>query len=399
MRRALLTALLVSVLGAVVLADYKDTYRKAIQARNRGRWEEVARYMAEAINEQPKDTGERIQISGMDFVPYIPNFYRGLALANTNDCVGAIRAWTTSESQGGIRYATGGDRNAFNKLRPSCEAVVNAANKGTPPPNTAKPPVTTGPDPATVNAAAQTAEGAIARAQDAERAVSQLSADALLNKVWSNEANLGNAEQRARDALAKATSELEAGRRESNLQRLRDAASLAATAAQGFDAVRTTAQTRRDELQRSAVAELKPLNELKPTGTGTGTSTGSTTATTAKVEPPAGATTKPGASTATPFTPPPALAASARLFFAARYEEAASSLARQRYDTGPAAAQAALLRAASQYSLYLIQGERDAQLLERARQSVAEVRRIAPMLQPDPRAFSPRFIAYFASVR
>jgi len=97
------------------------------------------------------------------------------------------------------------------------------------------------------------------------------------------------------------------------------------------------------------------------------------------------------------FTPPAELAAAARLLFSARYREAAASLARQRYSPGPAAGHAALLRAATQYSLYLVGGEREPSLLEQARQASAETRRLAPGLQPDPRAFSPRFLRFFAA--
>ena len=95
--------------------------------------------------------------------------------------------------------------------------------------------------------------------------------------------------------------------------------------------------------------------------------------------------------------PPAPLRAAAALVFTARYQDAVTRLATLKYPAGPAAGHAALLRAAAQYSLYLLGGERDERLLAQARQAVAETRRHTPNLRPDPSTFSPRFVQFFST--
>ena len=204
--------------------------------------------MREARAEEPRDTGERVNISGMDFVPYVPNYHLGLALYNLKDCVGALSAWQALEGQGGIRRVSGGERGVVAKFRKDCETRVATNVKPAPPEKPAPPDRPAGPDPAAVDAAAENASAAIARAQEAERTVAQLAGDELLTKVWRSEVGLGASEGRARDTLARSRNELEAGRRDSNIQRIQEAASIAATAAKEFAVVRQTAEGRRTQL-------------------------------------------------------------------------------------------------------------------------------------------------------
>src|SRR5688572_13771097 len=97
---AVLLGLLVG--AAPALADFKETYRKAIEAVDRKRWPEVARLMREAIAENPRE-GERIKLYGLRFEAYVPHFYLGLALLNAGDCEGAVKAFDASEAAGAIR--------------------------------------------------------------------------------------------------------------------------------------------------------------------------------------------------------------------------------------------------------------------------------------------------------
>lgn len=403
MRRPLATALLACMLAAAVHGDYKDAYRKGIQARNRGRWAEVARFMREAIAEESRETGERVNISGMDFEPYLPHYYLGLALYNAADCVGALASWQASDAQGTVRRLPEGAN--LLKHRKECETTVAASGRPVPPTGPAKPvldkpgpapptpsPVPSGPDPAAVSAAVQNAAAAIAKAEEAAKAVSSFETESILAPVWKTEAALGPADQNARNALNGARADLDAGRKDSNLQRLQQAAAVAASAAQLFENVRRAAGARRDELQRiAAETALRPLRP-EPPAAGPVTPTGN-----ANVAKPPDNVKPPPATPA--FTPPPALIGAARLFFSSRYQEASDSLGRLRFTSGPAAAHAALLRATTYYSLYLVGGEKDATLLEQARQQVLGCRRLGPGLQPDPQAFSPRFIAYFATAK
>jgi hypothetical protein len=390
--RACIIAVVCCTLAAVVYADYRDAFRRGVQGFRQSRWPVVIGAMKEALAERGDNPRERINISGFgDIVPYVPSFYLGVALYRTGDCSGALSAWNALEASG----IDPPDRGLYAKARKECEARVAAAKPSTPTPP-AKP---AGPDPAAVNAAAQTAEAAIGRAQDADSRLTSFANDSVLRLAWGSESNLGPAAQRARDTLGRARSELDAGRREPSLQRLQEAANLAAAATQAFDAVRQAAENRRAQL-----AVPPPIKEDKPAANPGTTATPpkpGPTVTPPRPEPPPPTTptTTPATPSAQPFTPPAPLAQAARLFFSARYQEAAASLSVLRYDSGLAAGHAALLRAATQYSLYLIGGEKDTKLVEQARQSIREVRRVAPALQPDPRAFSPRFVAFFNQTR
>ncbi|HEX6201032.1 MAG TPA: hypothetical protein VF150_12260, partial [Thermoanaerobaculia bacterium] len=68
------------------------------------------------------------------------------------------------------------------------------------------------------------------------------------------------------------------------------------------------------------------------------------------------------------------------------------------FDEPRARAHALLLRAAARFALYHADGGRDPALLEGARRDLQECHRADPALRPVPRAFSPRFRAFFDDV-
>jgi len=140
-------AALLGLLAASSLAraDYRETYRKAIEAVDRKRWPEVARLMREAIAENPRE-GERVKLYGLRFEAYVPHFYLGLALLNAGDCAGAVAAFDASEAAGAIRATP-----RYAELldgRKACAARV--ARAASPPPAPAREP---SPVPGTVAAA------------------------------------------------------------------------------------------------------------------------------------------------------------------------------------------------------------------------------------------------------
>jgi hypothetical protein len=100
--RATAVLLVLLLLPSLARADYRDTYRKGIEAVDRKRWPEVARLMREAIAENAKE-GDRIKLYGLRFETYLPHFYLGMALAESGDCEGAVRAFDASEATGAIR--------------------------------------------------------------------------------------------------------------------------------------------------------------------------------------------------------------------------------------------------------------------------------------------------------
>jgi len=133
MPRHLTAALLLLGLPALALADYKESYRKGIEAVDRKQWAAVAPLMREAIAENPKE-GEKVKLYGLRFETYLPHYYLGLALASTGDCDGALKAFAASEEQGAIR---GTPKHAeLLAGRKGCEAKIARA---APPPPTPSP--------------------------------------------------------------------------------------------------------------------------------------------------------------------------------------------------------------------------------------------------------------------
>jgi hypothetical protein len=89
---------------AVGTADYRDLYRKGIDAKNRKRWADAARLFQDALAVRGIDTGERINISGFGNIePYVPHYYLGLSLKNLDKCKDALQAFDLSEKDGAIQ--------------------------------------------------------------------------------------------------------------------------------------------------------------------------------------------------------------------------------------------------------------------------------------------------------
>jgi hypothetical protein len=83
-------------------ADYKDSFKRGIDAYDRKRWDEAVRYMREAVSGNPAE-GERIKLYGLRFEMYFPHFFLGAAFLNQGRCLEAVAEFKISESQGAIR--------------------------------------------------------------------------------------------------------------------------------------------------------------------------------------------------------------------------------------------------------------------------------------------------------
>lgn len=98
---------------------------------------------------------------------------------------------------------------------------------------------------------------------------------------------------------------------------------------------------------------------------------------------------------------PPKVDVRQRLFSAVksylhgRYDESLRVLGSVQL-AGPAAGEAALLRAANRHALYRIGGERDAKLRAQIERDLSEYRALRPGGKPDPRLFPPSFVALAA---
>ena len=357
MRRRLAIVLVALATATAAHADYKDSYRKGIEALDRKRWEDVVKHMREAIADNPNE-GERVKLYGLRFETYLPHFHLGAAYLNLGQCPEAQRAFETSQSQGAIR-----NHPKYAELVDGIKSCETQVAKATPVPATPSPKAPAGPDPAAVSAAAQAAESAVGHAEEAARETGALADDALLSPVWGREAGLGPAERRARESLASARTKLEVGRRSSDLVVLGEARDLAAQAREQLDGVRREAERRRDALRQAAAKT--------------------------PVSPSASPVARAAA------VPSPELLAGAEAFFGARYDEAIRYLERANGLRARAAAQRALLLAAARFARYRMGGEQDVAVRRQAAEDVAACRRADPSLVPDRAVFSPEFAAFF----
>ena len=358
---------------APVSADFRDSYRRAIQARNRQNWTEAATWVRRAIQEQPRESGDAINISGTQFEPYLPYFQLGLALYNRQDCVGALNAWTVSERAQAVlrsKYAE-----TFRKSRFDCEGRIARATDA--PPAQPAPAKVEAVLPVTPVNPAELAD-AIGKAEDAMRAVERiadavrsLAGDPLQKGDGLQQAALTAGQTRAQGFLAEARDALESGRANRDVRMLRTAATLAESAGQQFDLLRQAAEARRSQLQEQQRNTAPPVAPATPA--------------------------------AIPVTDAAAPAQDASLvalidaYMQGRYRDAVTVARQFRDVTGGMGAQAALFGAAAHYSLFLRGGERDRVERDQAIAYVRRARQLDPAMAPDVRIFSPRFAQFFRS--
>lgn len=246
--RALLALVALAVLPAApVWADYKQAYSEGIKALDTGKWAEVARLMRQAAAEQPRE-GERIKIYGMRFETYLPHFYLGQALAETNDCPGALRAFAASEAQGVVK--TTEHWGELQRLRNRCQLQQPAAE-----PTATRPAAPPTPD---LGGEIRRAEAELARATEVEKAVAALRRSAAA--VWQERPALGTRTDQATARLAAARVSLDKGRAGSAAD-LTQAARLAGEAAKELQAVRDEADARWTELQAAEAQRQGQLAE------------------------------------------------------------------------------------------------------------------------------------------
>ena len=83
---------------------YRNTYVRAIDAKDRKRWDQAAQLFQQSIELNATDTAERINISGFGhFEPYLPKYYLGVSLQNLGRCADAVKAFDDSERDGAVK--------------------------------------------------------------------------------------------------------------------------------------------------------------------------------------------------------------------------------------------------------------------------------------------------------
>jgi hypothetical protein len=87
-----------------IAGNYKDTYKKAIEAKNQKHWQQAEELFQTALKQNGSESTEKINISGFGNVePYVPKYYLGIVLKNLNNCPAALKQWEESEHDNAIQ--------------------------------------------------------------------------------------------------------------------------------------------------------------------------------------------------------------------------------------------------------------------------------------------------------
>jgi hypothetical protein len=397
-KRSFLFALVLALGWASGLrADFRESFKKGIEAVDRKEWSDVARWMRQAAAEQPQE-GESVKIYGVRFEPYLPHFYLGLALFQSGDCEGALEQWQLSESQKAVQSTS--RYKLLVQNRDTCRQRI-AAKKPNP------PPTPSGPDPAAAAQAAREAEAREAarrkqeqeaetnRIREAEARRKQQEQEAETTRAREAEARRKQQEQEAAEAarIAEANRQAEINREQAARQEATKSLQRTAADAQKIFARASASSSPDPELarRRNALKDLlrkagtagdtTPLTDLTRLRDGITSSASTLETALLKAEGNSG--------------PPAELRAATRAFLRADFQEIVRTLGASSFQDRKATLASHLLLAAARYSLYLQGGEKDAVLRTQAVEDVRACRRLDAKIQPDGKLFSPRFTEFF----
>jgi hypothetical protein len=125
-------------------ADYPESFKAGIRAKDFHQWPAVVSAMRQAIALQPRATGENVRIYGNYVAPYIPHYFLGLGLFRQGDWSGAARAFREAQAQGTVRGLYRARMEFFQEV---CSRHLEGSRQTVaPPPSVSSRPVR--PDPA-----------------------------------------------------------------------------------------------------------------------------------------------------------------------------------------------------------------------------------------------------------
>lgn len=414
-------------LPTLAFADYKSDYREGLIAAERQEWVRVEQWMGRAIAARPQpDANDKVRVQGARSVPYLPQFYLGLAAFSQKDCAAALQYLEAPSLVTALRGLREAERQAL--MVRSCRARLSAtaaspASAATPTSAApaAPPPTAPGWDAARASQVAQRIaqlEARLARARsalaDAALAAARPNFERRLDPAAAQlqraRAALGAAQQR-RDPAALDAVERDVAALDAAAQKLAGEVAAAVERGRGTSLADARSALERSLLQGDArLASLSDRSTREAQALADALQRGRSrlAASDAAVLHQAGAEVEAALRALDTARARGALAAqlSARLqplveaYLGGDFVRAASWNDEEALRAAPGAhAEALLLRAASRYELYVLGGEADLAQFERIRADVRAARQLAPTLAPSERAYSPRFRALFASTR
>lgn len=395
---ALLLALAAALLPVAARADYKEAYKRGLDAIQQKHWEDATRELRAAIAERPEAAG--LMGAGL-FRRYTPHYFLGVALSELGDCRAAVDAFDTAERQGKL---TRDDTTDLQKRRQACKQKVAAIGE------------------ATGGAQREIDAAAAAAAQ-----VASVQSTPLMKGVWAEGSpSLESRQQAANGHLASARSALEKAQAAGSREGAEEATKLAQQARRELEALLADAGTRRAgaqaELERAqqelkkaldaarkelafATKTLDPLpasvaqRATKLQEAVASAAAVDATTTIAEMHKRQDALTRGVRDLRGAMKPPPdGLQKAASAYFGGDYAGTLAALAPLPTNDPRVAAHACLLRAAALHAIHESQPADDPRGLDSARDEIRRCQALPHPVQPTVDAFSPSFRALWQEV-
>jgi hypothetical protein len=406
-------------------ADYKRDYGSGVQDYNKGDYADAIKSLQKAIDEESK-AQEQVRIYGMRYEPYLPYFYLGNAKFKNGDCAGALAAWKESMAQGIIQK-----QDQFSELQANmaqCESMK-----------------------VDVSRIAKSAEDAIGGLEDNINLFAKLESEKLLSSEWSSRWQPQLA--KARDTAQSLKAQLKTAVDNTDEAAIKAIQSEAQGAASALADTQGLAVARIDSIRQSQAADAKKqlsdarqalvqaisagksldfkqgseqmasLQEQMTTLLSQGASAVENASTSASAYrelaqninnvsrryalaeqdwqnqqrlAQAAAENEAAAKAAAARRIPPAkLKQVAEAYFTGNYQSAVELSNPDALEEDRAKIQALLFRAAANYKLYILSGEKNVQARQRSEDDIRSIKRLDKNFTPYIAAFSPKFLELF----
>lgn len=406
-------------------ADYKRDYGSGVQDYNKGDYADAIESLQKAIDEESK-AQDKVRIYGMRYEPYLPYFYLGQAKFKSGDCAGALAAFRESIAQGVVKQLE-----QFSELQASmaqCESTK-----------------------VDVSRIAKSAEDAIGVLEDNIDLFGKLENEQLLSSEWSSrwQPQLAKARSTAQSLQTRLKTAVD-NTDEAAIKAIQSEAQGAASAladAQGLAVARV------DSIKQSQAADAKKqlsdarqaleqalsaaksiefrqgseqmasLQEQMTTLLAQGANAVGNSATTAsnyrelaqninnlgrryalaeqdwqtqqRLSQAAAENEAAAKAAAARRIPPANLKRVADAYFAGNYQSAVELANPDALEENRAKIQALLFRAAANYKLYILSGEKNTQAKQRTEDDIRTIKRLDKDFSPYIAAFSPKFLELF----
>jgi tetratricopeptide (TPR) repeat protein len=348
--RTVVALLFVATVAAAVSADYQALFRTGVTAYQKGRHQEAVTALAQAIAERPNESTTQVFLYGVNYEPYVPHYFLGMAYSKLGNCAEAVRALTESRRQNVVpkRYSKDIEPILARCGPASAPPTATVREEPAPPRPEPQPPVTTttAPPPITVPPVTNTQPPATNTVAPAPAPGPR--AD---NRLPAVRQALNTTLQKSRRLLASVPKDVSASESQTLRTRIKRAESLMSS--QSVDDISTITSDLAD-----ATKDLETWLRLRGSDV------------------------------------PRELVAGVEAYLRGDYAASVSALEGAMYSDQRLLAQAMLFRAAALHALFVIGHSKDRSLMSRATRDVQQFKRLQRNALINARVFNPTFVEF-----